>query len=50
MDNRSQRPRHRAWHHGETARGIVFWRFMLADGPIETPRAEVVPFAAIGRR
>ncbi len=25
--------------------GIVFWRFMLAEGDIETPRAEVVPFS-----
>ncbi len=23
--------------------GLVFWRFMLPEGPIETPRAEVVP-------
>jgi hypothetical protein len=30
--------------------GIVFWRFMLAEGPIETPRAEVVPFAEVARR
>src|SRR5262249_34023624 len=25
--------------------GLVFWRFMLPEGEIETPRAEVVPFA-----
>jgi hypothetical protein len=25
--------------------GVVFWRFMLAEGEIETPHAEVVPFA-----
>ena len=24
--------------------GLVFWRFMLPEGEIETPRAEVVPF------
>lgn len=24
--------------------GMVFWRFMLPDGKIETPQAEVVPF------
>jgi hypothetical protein len=24
--------------------GIVFWRFMLPEGPIETPRAELLPF------
>ncbi len=29
--------------------GLVFWRFMLPEGPIETPRAEVVPFAEIAR-
>ncbi len=23
--------------------GLVFWRFMLPDGPIDTPTAEVVP-------
>ncbi|MGH0029982.1 MAG: DUF1214 domain-containing protein [Myxococcota bacterium] len=27
--------------------GLVFWRFMLPEGPIETPTAEVVPFAQI---
>jgi hypothetical protein len=25
--------------------GIVFWRFMLPEGPIETPQARVVPLA-----
>ncbi|MCW5889527.1 MAG: DUF1214 domain-containing protein [bacterium] len=30
--------------------GIVFWRFMLAEGPVETPQAEVVPFADLARR
>jgi hypothetical protein len=29
--------------------GLVFWRFMLAEGDVETPRAEVVPFAKIAR-
>ncbi len=27
--------------------GIVFWRFMLAEGDVETPRAELVPFDSI---
>ncbi len=27
--------------------GLVFWRFMLPEGVIETPRAEVVPFAKL---
>jgi Protein of unknown function (DUF1214) len=27
--------------------GLVFWRFMLPEGDIETPRAEVVPFAKL---
>lgn len=30
--------------------GLVFWRFMLPEGPIETPRAEVVPFDRIPGR
>jgi len=29
--------------------GMVFWRFFLAEGPIETPRAEVVPLAELKR-
>jgi hypothetical protein len=29
--------------------GAVFWRFLLPEGPIETPQAEVVPFAAVAR-
>lgn len=29
--------------------GIAFWRFMLPEGPIETPRAELVPFAEAAR-
>jgi hypothetical protein len=28
--------------------GLVFWRFMLPDGPIATPGAEVVPFDSLG--
>jgi hypothetical protein len=27
--------------------GMVFWRFMLPEGPIDTPQAEVVPLAAL---
>ncbi len=27
--------------------GLVFWRFMLPEGEIETPTAEVVPFAEL---
>jgi hypothetical protein len=26
---------------------MAFWRFMLPEGPIETPITEVVPFASI---
>jgi len=29
--------------------GMVFWRFFLPEGPIETPRAEVVPLARLAR-
>jgi len=29
--------------------GMVFWRFMLPEGDIETPRAEVVPMATVKR-
>jgi hypothetical protein len=29
--------------------GLVFWRFMLPDGPIETPRAEVVDISDLER-
>ena len=28
--------------------GLVFWRFMLPEGPIEAPTADVVPVAALG--
>lgn len=30
--------------------GMVFWRFFLPDGPIETPQARVVPFSEIRAR
>ncbi len=30
--------------------GIVYWRFMLPDGDIETPQAEVVPLAEVPSR
>lgn len=30
--------------------GIVYWRFMLPTGDIETPQAEVVPFAELPTR
>jgi len=30
--------------------GMVFWRYMLPEGPIETPRAEVVPFDQVARK
>ena len=30
--------------------GMVFWRFMLAEGEIETPQAKVVPFAEVADR
>jgi len=30
--------------------GLVFWRFMLPEGEIDTPTAEVVPFAELARR
>jgi hypothetical protein len=29
--------------------GLVFWRFFLPEGPIETPRAQVVPIAEAAR-
>ena len=29
--------------------GLVFWRFMLPEGSIQTPRASVVPFAELAR-
>jgi hypothetical protein len=41
-------PGHPNWIDTEgRAFGLVFWRFMLPEGEIETPRAEVVPFAKI---
>ena len=30
--------------------GLVFWRFFLAEGEVETPQATVVPFAEVARR
>jgi hypothetical protein len=30
--------------------GLVFWRFMLAEGEVETPQAQVVPLADVARR
>ena len=30
--------------------GMVFWRFFLAEGPIETPQAEVVAFVELAKR
>jgi len=30
--------------------GIVYWRFMLPEGDIETPQAEVVPFSELQSR
>jgi hypothetical protein len=27
--------------------GLVFWRYFLPAGPVETPRAEVIPFASL---
>jgi hypothetical protein len=30
--------------------GLVFWRFMLPEGEIETPQAEVVPFDEVAKR
>lgn len=29
--------------------GLVFWRFFLPEGELETPRAKVVPFAEVAR-
>jgi hypothetical protein len=29
---------------------MVFWRYLLPDGPIDTPHARVVPFSEIARR
>lgn len=30
--------------------GMVFWRFFLPEGPIETPRAELVPLGEVAKR
>jgi hypothetical protein len=27
--------------------GLIFWRFMLPEGDVETPRVEIVPFAEV---
>ncbi|MBM4267435.1 MAG: DUF1214 domain-containing protein [Deltaproteobacteria bacterium] len=44
-------PGHPNWIDTEgKAFGLVFWRFFLAEGEVETPTAEVVPFAQIARR
>jgi hypothetical protein len=44
-------PGHPNWIDTEgRAFGIVFWRFMLAEGDIETPRAEMVPLAELPGR
>jgi hypothetical protein len=44
-------PGHPNWIDTEgRAFGIVFWRFMLAEGDIETPRAEMVPLAELAGR
>jgi hypothetical protein len=29
--------------------GLVFWRYMLPEGGIETPHARLVPFAEVAR-
>jgi hypothetical protein len=43
-------PGHPNWLDTEgRAYGLVFWRFFLAEGEVETPRAEVVPFASVAR-
>jgi len=44
-------PGHRNWIDTEgKALGLVFWRFFLAEGEVETPQAKVVPFAEVARR
>ena len=41
-------PGHANWLDSEGRPfGLVFWRFMLPEGEIETPRAEVVPWAEL---
>ena len=47
------RTRIRGWRRIDTegrAFGLVFWRFFLVEGEVETPRAEVVKFAEVARR
>ena len=49
--SRTEDPGHPNWIDTEgRAFGIVFWRFMLAEGEIETPRAEMVPLAEVRKR
>jgi len=44
-------PGHPNWIDTEgRAFGLVFWRYMLPEGEIETPVGEVVPFAEVARR
>jgi len=44
-------PGHPNWLDSEERPfGLVFWRFMLPEGEIETPQAEVVPFKEIAGR
>lgn len=43
-------PGHPNWLDTEgRAFGLVFWRFFLAEGEVETPRAEVVPFTTVAK-
>jgi len=43
-------PGHPNWLDTEgRAFGLVFWRFFLAEGEVETPHATVVPFSEIAR-
>ena len=30
--------------------GLVFWRFFLVEGDVETPQAQVVKFAEVAKR
>ncbi|HZR83988.1 MAG TPA: DUF1214 domain-containing protein [Candidatus Binatia bacterium] len=44
-------PGHPNWIDTEGAPySLVFWRFMLAEGEVETPQVEVVPFADVATR
>jgi hypothetical protein len=43
-------PGHPNWIDTEGAPySLVFWRFMLAEGEVETPQVQVVPFAEVAR-